>query len=183
MCLLVFAVLQQCLRPGPGQNADIEPVFLTDAKGWLRPAGTAQQQSIKRTNQECLVRLVKASVIASVAETAVELDFESYEQALSLREQITDLVDDLLTDSGVGDDLYGPLADLRASVTVHFDGVASSLPELQEYMPIITMPALLLAYQIYGDISREPEILARNPSIRDQSAVPGWQAIKVLIDG
>ncbi len=155
---------------------------VTDVLTTVGP-GTAQQQSIKRLNQESLVRLVKASVIASVAETAVELDFESYTQAQSLREQITDMVDALLTDSGVSDELYGPLVDLRAAVTVHFEGVASSLPELSEHTPIVTMPALLIAYQLYGDISREPEILARNPTIRDQSAVPGGQAIKVLIDG
>lgn len=143
---------------------------------------TAQQQSIKLENRAALVRLVKASSIGAVSTTAMDLVYESYDQAQNTRELITDMVDDLLEDDDLGDELYGPLTDLRAAVVEHFAATANSLPELKEYTPKATLPALVLAYQLYGDADRETELLARNPSITDPSAVRSGQPIKVIVD-
>lgn len=154
---------------------------VTDA---LAPAaeGSAQQQEIKRTNQEAFVRLTKTLSVCSVSTAAVSLTYESYEQAQEVRESISDLIDDLLLDDELGDELYGPLVDLRASLADHFAETAATLPELSEIIPQESVPALVLAYQIYGDHMRETDILARNPHIRDQTAVPAGQVIKVLLD-
>ncbi len=146
------------------------------------PSGESQQTSIKRDNQAAFVRLMKASCIASVSTTAVALNYESYDQAQAVREAIVELIDDLISDDDLGDDLYGPLTDLRASLSDHFGSVANELPELEERTALATVPALVLAYQIYGDYAREGEILSRNQQLRDPSAIPSGQAIKVLID-
>lgn len=144
--------------------------------------GTAQQQAIKRANRNALLRFVKASCIAAVSTVAVELTYESYDQAQAMREDISELIDDLLTDEEIPDDLYGPLVDMRANLAKHFAAVANGLPELEEYTPNATLPVLVLAYQIYGDSTRETEILARNRQIRDPNAVSGGEPIQVLID-
>ncbi len=154
---------------------------LTD--GFPAPSGgTAQQQGIKDTNQEALSVLVKSSAISSVSAVAVQLDYESYDQAQQTRTAITNLIDDLLADDQLTDDIYGPLVNLRASLVKHFAQVANSLPELTDYIPQQTVPALVLAYRLYGTAGREPEILVRNPRLRDPSAVPGGQSLKVLLD-
>lgn len=144
--------------------------------------GTAQQQSIKVANRAALVRLVKASAISAVSTVAMELNYESYNQAQHTRELITDLIDELIVDEELGDELYGPLTDLRAALVEHFAAVANELPELKDFVPRATLPALVLAYQLHGDSAREVEILARNESIRDPSAVQGGKAIKVIVD-
>jgi prophage DNA circulation protein len=146
------------------------------------PSLAAQQQEIKALNQESLVRLIKAECIAAVSETAVELTYDSYDQAQAMRESITDMIDDLLLDTGLDDSVYTPLADLRANLVEHFASVAAELPELQDYTPLESVPALVLAYQIYGDPLRELDILSRNQHIRDPSALLAGQSIRVLID-
>lgn len=146
------------------------------------PTTGAQQQRIKAQNQKALDRLMKANSIAVVSQVAVTLDYESFDQAQDMRAAITDLIDTLLLDDELSDDLYSPLCNLRAALTEHFNSVADSLPELKDYTPIQTIPALVLAYQIYGDSRRESDILSRNASIRDQTAVPGGVTLKVLND-
>lgn len=162
-------------------NAIADIALIPDSLPAL-PTSSAQQQLIKAQNQKALDRLMKANTIAVVSQIAVELDYESYDQAQDMRGAITELIDVLLLDDDLSDDMYAPLCNLRASLAEHFTAVASSLPELRDYTPVQTIPALVLAYQIYGDSKREVEILARNPTLRDQTAVPGGVAIKVLID-
>lgn len=155
---------------------------IVDAVFPALPSGDAQQNSIKRTNQEELGRLIKAAVVTAVANNVVLLTFESFDQAQDMRDVITAGIDDLLADSGLADGVYGPLCDLRAALCDHLAQVANSLPELVDYTPNVTLPALVLAYQIYGDSTRDADLLARNPQLRDPNAVPGGKAIQVIAD-
>lgn len=143
---------------------------------------TTSQQIIAAENQRQLVRLVKAFIAATAAETAVELELENLDQAEQIRDLITSVLDDALSDDLLPDEVYGPLVDLRATVVEHLNQAVGTLPELDDYLVGSTTPALVIAYQIYGDASRDSEILARNPQLKDPTAVPGQQTIKVLSD-
>jgi len=144
--------------------------------------GTAQQQAIKAQNQKALERLMRANSVGVLSQVAVALDFESYEQAQEMRAALTDLIDDLTDDEDLSDSLYSPLCELRAALTEHFAQTTNKLPELQDFVPIQSTPAVVIAYRVYGDSRREAEILARNPQLRDPSAVPGGEVIQVLTD-
>lgn len=146
------------------------------------PENTAQEQ-IRMENQRQLVRLTKVSTAVEACNLAAVLDFESLDQADGLRVLITDLLDGMLNDELLPDALYVALANLRAAAVDHLSQAANSLPELDDYTPGATLPALVIAYQIYGDPRRESELLLRNPQLRDPTAVPGGEAIKVLSDG
>lgn len=145
-------------------------------------AGTAQQQAIKAQNQKVLARLVRANSVCVLSQVAVDLQFESFDQAQQMRVALTDLIDALVDDDELSDSLYAPLCELRASLAAHFSQAANTLPELQDYVPIQSTPAIVVAYRVYGDSKREAELLARNPQLRDPSAVPGGQVIQVLTD-
>ncbi len=144
------------------------------------PQGDAQQRALARSNLEAFRRLMKASVIAAVSETAVGLTYDSYDQAQSIRIVITDMIDDLLSDDGLDDQTYGPLTTLRADITEHFSQVAGTLPSLINHAPRASVPALVLAYRLYGDADLSEDLLARNPAIRDPSSLQGGVALRVL---
>jgi prophage DNA circulation protein len=146
------------------------------------PAGDAQQATIKRQNRAALVQLMKASAITSVSRTAVELTFESYDQAQQLREVVSELVDDLLTDEDLPDEMYTHVVSLRAALTDHLAVVAAELPELRDFTPGAPLPSLVLAYQLYGDVSREADLLTLNIDIKDPTIIPAGQSIRVLSD-
>ena len=143
----------------------------------------SQQLTLETNNQNALLRLSKAASIFACGATVPTLTFESYDQAQAMLTSMAGLIDDLLTDDNLEDEAYGPLADLRASLVRYLSTIANSLPELQTYVPIQTLPALVLAYQLYGDSKFESDILARNTQISDPSAVQGGQPIQVLFNG
>lgn len=143
----------------------------------------SQQLTLETTNQNALERLTKASCIFAAADTVLSLDFESYDQAQAMFTSMSGLIDDLMTDDNLEDEVYGPLADLRAQLASYLSNVAKSLPELQTFTPIQTIPALVLAYQLYGDAAFESDILARNTQIIDPTAVRGGQPLRVLFNG
>lgn len=143
----------------------------------------SEQLTLETNNQNALQRLTKAANIFSCSATIPTLAFESYDQAQDMTTSITGLIDDLITDDNLEDEVYGPLADLRAQLSNYLASVASGLPELQTYTPIQTIPALVLAFQLYGDPSYESDILARNTQIADPSQVPGGQPLQVLFNG
>lgn len=157
--------------------------FLSVTAGFpVLPSGTAQQQRIKAANQAALQRLTRVSALTSCSQIAVTLDYESFEQAQKVREALAALIDQLVADDELSDNLYGPLCNLRAALTDHFARVGSELPEIIDYKPGATLPVLVVAYRLYGDSTREVDILARNPQIRDPSALPADDTIQVIAD-
>lgn len=143
-----------------------------------RATSTPTQQQIA-DNQAEIIRLCQVAGAVSVAKTAVKLKFDNVAQAEEVRELTLALIDEILL-GDIVDELYSVLVDLRAALAEHLSQAASELPELTDYVPGATAPALVLAYQLYGDPAMESEILVRNPQIRDPSALPSGQAIQVL---
>lgn len=143
---------------------------------------TTDQEIQAAENQRQIARLFQIGSAVSIAEAAIEIEFDSFDQAQLVRDQVVSLLDLVLDDDTLEDELYNPLTEFRSVVVDHFNRTANTLPELQDYTPNVTLPALLIAYQIYGDSKREGELMARNPALRDPTAIPGGQSLRVLID-
>ncbi len=74
---------------------------------------------------------------------------------------------------------YAAMVDLSAALTLDLQTRAAALPSLISYTPPTTMPALLIAQELYGDATRADEICRRN-DIMDPNFVPGGQPLEVL---
>lgn len=77
------------------------------------------------------------------------------------------------------DALYDQILDLRSAVLQDVAERVVNLPALRSYTPGATLPALVLAHQLYGDATRSQELLERN-AIRHPGFVAGGQALEVL---
>jgi len=108
------------------------------------------------------------------------INFESVEQAEELRNQTYTILDQIM-ESISDDDLYNALYDLRTSASEHIDSVARKLPRRVEYIPIVSLPAMVISHEVYGVISREQEIIDRN-RIGHPGFVTGGESIEILID-
>ncbi|MCG5030745.1 hypothetical protein MAF45_04705 [Mesosutterella sp. OilRF-GAM-744-9] len=76
------------------------------------------------------------------------------------------------------DDVYRALVNARAAVWGDLTIRAESRARLIDYSPSEVMPALVLAYDYYGDATRDSEIVERN-NIRRPAFVPA-RALKLL---
>lgn len=116
------------------------------------------------------------SASSSLATTG-QKGYDTSDAATAVLQDFLDAVDDLLPD--LGDAGYAAMLDLRAAVMADLQSRAAALPELIQWIPSATMPALLAAQIRYGDATRADEIVARN-DIPDPGFVQGGRTLEVL---
>lgn len=137
-----------------------------------------RQVAIAELSKEAVARLA-APVAAPGAPFSAA---PSVQEAVAVRTQITDLIDAELENERTTDEMFTAMTALRAQVATGIPGQDSALPRALAYTPRATLPALVVAHQIYGDARRADEIASRN-NPRHPGYLPGGQALEVLADG
>jgi prophage DNA circulation protein len=100
----------------------------------------------------------------------------STDDAMAARDSIAELLDEQA--AAAGDTAYPALVDLRSEVLRAVPG-ASQFARIVTVSRSVPIPSLLLAYQLYGSVDLESDIIARN-AIRHPGFVAG--DLKVLSD-
>jgi len=143
-------------------------------------AETTPQKAIEKANQEASIRLSHANSVAETCRTASLVPIESRTQAIAIRDELREALDDLL-ETSEDDNEYNAIFGLSVAISKHLTTVSASLPEIIEYTPPSSLPAVVVAYSLYADADRDLEIAARN-SVRNPCFVPGGEALEVLSD-
>lgn len=128
-------------------------------------------------NARALSSLIRAAALSSAVRAASLNVWETYDQAIAVRELLTSRLDALMEQAP--DSVYADLQRLRAKLTASVPPVGEDLPRIQRVTPGRTVPSLVLAWQLYGDVEREAEIVERN-GIRHPGFVPADAELEVL---
>lgn len=142
------------------------------------PTPSRQQQA---TNGLALNELVRQVAVAESAKAAVITEYPSYQEALTRRDSLLAAID-AESERTPNDQAYVALSSLRAEIVRGIPRPEVRLPQLRSYTPRATQPALLVAYQLYGDAARGDEISARNAPAHP-GFLTGGTALQVLADG
>lgn len=131
---------------------------------WLAIAETTSNATIERENRDALRQMVRAGNVIGFCVACLSIPWDSFGQAMEARSLLVDLVDAITIDAPIemSDDAFAALALLRARAAEHLAVVATTLPRIRPYTPPKELPALVVAQMLYGDATREAEILARN---------------------
>lgn len=156
--------------------------------GTLAPMDTTDTTSanIQSDNREAIINMVKAVAITNAAQIAVRVEYESYEDAMGALNDITGTIEDFLTNLGAStlnfDEGYQAMDALRAAITSAMTDLGASLARIVYYeVPPAVIPSLVLAYDRYGDLDRESQIVARNrPTITHPGFLPQSETIELL---
>lgn len=108
------------------------------------------------------------------------VEYDSVDQADEIRAIIYAKLESFLI-TVTDDDTYIALYDLQTSVTRDLELRAQDLPRLGEFTPNNSLPAIVIAYSLYGNIDEEADIIARN-KINNPNFVPGGIPLEVKID-
>jgi prophage DNA circulation protein len=130
-------------------------------------------EKIEANNLALILGATRASLIAALVDRIAREELDSRSQALATMTTVSGWVDDaqafISAPQGLEpgtvvalDALYAALDDLRATAYQHLSRVASTLPEVGSFTPRQELPALVLAQMLYGDATREEEIVGRN---------------------
>lgn len=142
------------------------------------PPLTTSTRQREAANYAVLHRTIQTLATIQAAEIAPQEAYDSYDAAVSVRNQITDQIDE---QSAASDDgTYAALMQLRADLVRALPGADSDLPKIVSYTPPSTVPSLVLCYQLYGALDGEDDILARNSVVRP-GFVPGGVRLDVLV--
>lgn len=129
-----------------------------------------------------MVRLVRVVAAAEGARAATAVVWESYQDAVTARNDLVDTLDEVMLSADLADEVYQALHALRTAVVRDVAARGADLARLVAWQPQTTTPSLALAQQLYADALREPELLLRN-GIRHPLFVPGGVPLEVLADG
>lgn len=140
------------------------------------PTTTASRIS-QANNQEAIISLVKRTAVIEACRASADAEFSSYQEAQQLRAELVDQLDQLL--DAAPDEVYTALIDLRIAVISDITSRGADLARIVPYTPKRTLPALVVAYHIYGDASEADNLVSRN-RIRYPGFVPGGQPLEVL---
>ncbi|WP_181297032.1 DNA circularization protein [Pseudomonas sp. Q2-TVG4-2] len=156
------------------------------SSGYVTPA-RAQQAA----NQAAVYRLIERVAVTEAARLSTSrpldsqgqvlpgLAYENRNQAVEVRDQVVAELD--RQQLAASPDRYAALAKLTAALVSDMNQRSAALVSLTQFQPRITMPALLIAHQLYGDARRADEIVARN-RIAHPGFVQGGQSLEVLKD-
>lgn len=142
-----------------------------------RPPATTPNRVVEQQNYDATHRLIQRQAAIRLAVVTVDLPFTSYPAAIGARASVTDLLDEQA--DVAADDTYPVLLQLRADIVKAVPGDTSDLPQLVSFTPVLSAPSLVLAHRLYGDLSREQDILDRN-GVEDPGFVRGGSELQVL---
>lgn len=115
----------------------------------------------EKSNDDALNTFMKQSAIVNAANQISEVDYESTEEAVKVREQLRDLIEEQLQTTD-DDDVYQSFNQLMAEVVRILPDSDSELPSVQEEEIKEPTPSLILAYDLFENFESEEDILARN---------------------
>lgn len=148
------------------------------------PTGTTPDRVAERENHARLLVAMRASALGNAAEMIANLEFTSADDARNMLQTLTDALDDLANNEIAGVEVDPPVFDalreLIAASAARLGTVAGTLAELTTTTPVATVPAVVVAFNLYGDASRVDEVLARNPHVVHPLFVPGRVELEVL---
>lgn len=144
------------------------------------PQSTAARTQ-QASNQAAMTQLVQMTALTEAAIAVADLDFDTYDEAVAVRDELVDTAD-AIVDAGVSDEMFEALAALRAAIVRDITQRGADLARVVAYTPRATVAALVLGYRLYGDAARGDEIVRRN-RIAHPGFVPGQRELKVLTDG
>lgn len=130
-------------------------------------------------NQAALQNLVQRAAIVEATRTSSAIEFESYDDAIAIRNELADKLDGEMETAE--DDVYTALADLRVAMIKDIATRGADLARISQHVPSKTLPALVIAHYLYDNPERAEEIIVRN-RIRHPGFVPGGVSLEILTD-
>lgn len=115
--------------------------------------------------------LLFASSLAAAGDAAASATYTTWDDAIAIRDDMArqmDLAALYLVDANT----HAALLDLKGAVVQAISDEAVTLPRLRSLSVMRPVPALALAFDLYGDAERASEIVTRN-NLSDPCAVAG----------
>ncbi len=153
-----IAGLVDTVAAAPGAVMDaLRDAYLADL-GVLVAATTATRAR-EAENQAALTGALRRVIAIEAARLAPLVPYASIEDATAARDALAAMLEEQA--GGAGDTAYPALVDLRSELLGAVPG-NSALARIVTVTRNVATPSLVLAYQLYGSVDNELDLVARN---------------------
>lgn len=120
--------------------------------------------------------------IGSGASTISAIVFKTIEEAQQIQNDLFAMMDTLIDQELLSDTVYEAVMDVKTAVAKDIDQRVRELDRVVNYTLPETCSSLFLSNEIYGDLSREQEIIDRNNIAHPMFIIP-IAPVKVAVSG
>jgi len=173
----IAAILSLGNSPLSAFNA-LKSLFGSSPSSSYKPVNRTTPSRIQQdNNRKAIADLTRRTAIIEAARSSASISYDNQTQALQVRDMLVDAID---TEQQIAsDEVFNALADLRTAVVRDINTRATDLARLIPYTPKATLPAVVLAYSLYGDATRDVDVISRN-NIAHPGFVQGGQTLEVI---
>lgn len=151
-------------------------VRLTDAFRFSFGGGSTPTRTRMAQNRTAINALARQALITQADGMVASMSLPVYDDAMLVKTELLNAIDAELETAN--DTAYLALKTLRSKTYADITARTQSSARMKNITPQDVLPALVLAYELYEDTSRDAEITERN-KVRHPGFVPATQ-IKVL---
>lgn len=149
--------------------------FSLDAAGAAVPAPGSLAAAVA-ADGERLSGFVRDLAAVHRAAATADITWNTYDDAVATRDTVSA---ELAARMDVaGDAAYRTITTVRAAAVRDITARGADLARLADVVPVTTEPALVVAHRLYGDASREVDVVGRSAA-RHPGFLPGGVALKV----
>lgn len=149
--------------------------FGSDDVGGSQSTPVRTQEAV---NKDTFNNLMRTAAAVNAAVTAQQSQFETFQDADEVRDQITEVIEEQIRTSG-DSDLYQSLIDVQAALISAVPDEDADLPNLKQVTTEDVTTSLHLAYELFEDKRKEDDIIKRN-EIKHPGFIPQGQVLEVL---
>lgn len=139
--------------------------------------GTSSNAQAADANATLVNNLALQAAAIGAAKAAASVDWATYEDAVEARSRIAARLTTLIESAPA--DLARALRKVRSSLLRSVPPTDEDLPRIATVRLATSLPALVLAYNLFDDTDRTAEIVARN-QLRHPAFLPAGEPIEVL---
>lgn len=180
---LVDVMEELAALPGDFKNTFTS---LLDLVPWGRSLEPVTSPSLSlgpqaRANQAGYASLMAQLAVSAAAETALQIEFASSQEAAELRDVLAVAMDEVILDAAEtgADAVHVALREIKAIAMENLDAKAARLPTRVDLTFFGSVPSLVLSHRLYGTHTRAEELVARN-QVRHPGFMPAGEPIDVL---
>lgn len=142
---------------------------------------TPVNQTASRTEQvrmqSALLDLVHSATVIATAQTSSLVEYRDQKQAQQVQDAFLDAIEQ--AEQKASDTVYQALEQVRVDLIKDLDSRGAGLPSVTQVIPQQTLPALVQAYRLYGDSTRDVDLVDRN-QLQHPGFVPAGEPLEVV---
>lgn len=127
--------------------------------------------------QAALLDLAHSATVIAAAQTSSLVEYRDQEQASQVQDAFLAAIEQ--AEQHASDTVFQALERVRVDLIKDLDSRGAGLPSVTQVTPQQTLPALVQAYRLYGDSTRDSDLVNRN-QLQHPGFVPAGELLEVV---